>query len=262
MAQLGEILAAYISTCRITLRIRRALSKVLSLLLARPVRRLGGTSGRMMNDRSRAQAVKQTVAFVAAVRHCPAAGRRQALCNYLDAIKATGLRDRATLVTLIDVAIESILVLASELDLAAIYGTWRVEVTRTRRSNSDVLEGAKRLFGAGQSGRRLSPTVLAARDYLQRHYQERVTCRHVADAVCRHHSYIAARFRRETGKTIQRFVSELRISRAAELVLEGEKVEWSMLSVGYHSKRSFYKHFRSMIGTTPGVYRSKIGFSD
>jgi transcriptional regulator GlxA family with amidase domain len=107
----------------------------------------------------------------------------------------------------------------------------------------------------GEQRTRVSPTIASAVAFLEQHYLEPVTCRDVARTVCRHKGYLAARFRLETGVTMRDYMTVLRIRHASELVAAGEKIESVMLSVGYHSKRTFYTRFRTVFGVTPGEYR-------
>jgi AraC-like DNA-binding protein len=101
----------------------------------------------------------------------------------------------------------------------------------------------------------VSPTVRLTLEFLHDHYTERIAWRDVAASVRRNGAYLARRFRRETGATVRQYLSDLRVQRAAQLIAGGDKVEFVMLSVGYHSKRTFYAHFRTAFGVTPGVYR-------
>jgi AraC-like DNA-binding protein len=101
----------------------------------------------------------------------------------------------------------------------------------------------------------MSEPVMLTLDFLRAHYMERITWRNVAASLRRNPAYLARRFRRETGTTLRQHVSELRIRQAAEQLVNGDKVEGTMLSVGYRSKRTFYSHFRTTFGVTPGVYR-------
>ena len=102
----------------------------------------------------------------------------------------------------------------------------------------------------------LSACVRETVEYLERHFDEHLTWRDVAAAVRRHHGYIATAFRRQTGMTMREYVRALRVGRAAELIRAGEKIDATMLVVGYRSKRTFYDDFRRRIGVTPGTYRA------
>lgn len=102
---------------------------------------------------------------------------------------------------------------------------------------------------------RVSSAIASAVAFVEQHYLEQLTWGDVARSVYRHKGYLAARFRRETGLTMRDYVRLLRMQQAGRLVDAGEKIESVMLSVGYHSKRTFYARFREMYGVTPGEYR-------
>jgi AraC-like DNA-binding protein len=100
-----------------------------------------------------------------------------------------------------------------------------------------------------------SDRVRTILDIIERRYVEPLKIGEIAEAVCRGRAHVAAQFRRETGLTIHRYLTLVRIRRAAELLEGGEKVEAVMLLVGYRSKKSFYFHFRAHTGRTPGSCR-------
>lgn len=96
-------------------------------------------------------------------------------------------------------------------------------------------------------------------DTIERRYVEPLKIRSLARDVCRSPAHVASRFRRETGCTIHRYLTQVRMRHAAEMLQRGDKVEAVMLLVGYSSKKSFYSHFRSHTGQTPGGFRRRAG---
>jgi AraC-like DNA-binding protein len=125
-----------------------------------------------------------------------------------------------------------------------------------------LIEAVSRGDGAALIGPPRAPissTVTRTLDFLRQHYMDRITWRYVAASLRRNPSYLARRFRHETGTTLRAHLGELRMRQAAEELASGEKVEVAMLSVGYHSKRAFYSHFRMTFGVTPGAYRRFCG---
>jgi AraC-like DNA-binding protein len=94
-------------------------------------------------------------------------------------------------------------------------------------------------------------------DIIERRYVEPLKIGDLAAHVCRGRAHVASQFRRETGSTIHRYLTQVRMRHAAELLQVGEKVEAVMLLVGYKSKKSFYSHFRAHTGQTPGCFRRR-----
>jgi AraC-like DNA-binding protein len=94
------------------------------------------------------------------------------------------------------------------------------------------------------------------RAFLRRHYDEQISLDSLAARVDRNTSYIATLFRRGTGLTIHRYLTRIRMRRAATLLRRSEKVEVVMLVVGYRSKKNFYRQFKAAFGVTPGLYKA------
>lgn len=102
---------------------------------------------------------------------------------------------------------------------------------------------------------RPSERVRAILDLIERRYVEPLRIDALAEYVRRGRAQVASQFRRETGFTIHRYLTHVRMRHAASLLRNGEKVEAVMLLVGYNSKKSFYSHFRAHTGSTPGTFR-------
>ena len=92
--------------------------------------------------------------------------------------------------------------------------------------------------------------------FLRAHYGERISLDRVAAHVGRNREYVATLFRRQTGTTIHRYLTRVRMRRAAALLRRSEKVEAVMLLVGYRSKKNFYRQFETAFGVTPGQYKA------
>lgn len=100
-----------------------------------------------------------------------------------------------------------------------------------------------------------SRVVSNARALIEDHHCEHLTTSTVARAVGCSRCHLATRFRLETGYTIRGYLSVLRATTAIAMVLRGDKVESIALSVGYRSKKNFYRVCRQVTGTTPGEFR-------
>jgi AraC-like DNA-binding protein len=62
-------------------------------------------------------------------------------------------------------------------------------------------------------------------------------------------------FHRSTGMTIHEYATSLRMLRAATEIARGVKIEAVSRSVGYRSRQSFYRQFKSWFGVNPTVLR-------
>ena len=92
--------------------------------------------------------------------------------------------------------------------------------------------------------------------FLRTHYGERISLDSHGARVGRNTAYIATLFRRQTGMTIHRYLTRIRMRRAAMLLRRSEKVEAVMLLVGYRGKKNFYRQFEAVFGVTPGQYKA------
>jgi AraC-like DNA-binding protein len=101
-----------------------------------------------------------------------------------------------------------------------------------------------------------SPHVRRVCAYIRTHYGEPISLESLAKGVGRNTAYLATLFRRETGMTIHRYLTGIRMQRAARLLRQREKVEAVMLLVGYRSKKNFYRQFAAAFGVTPGQFKA------
>jgi AraC-like DNA-binding protein len=71
--------------------------------------------------------------------------------------------------------------------------------------------------------------------------------------------YLSRQFSEATGLTIQQFLRQARLERAAELLRAGKhNVTEAALEVGYNSLSHFTVAFREMFGCCPGLYPLKV----
>ena len=66
-------------------------------------------------------------------------------------------------------------------------------------------------------------------------------------------SKFCADFKSHTGKTYKKYLTDLRMTRARELLASGSSIINASLETGYSSEAHFIKAFREYYGTTPSV---------
>jgi AraC-like DNA-binding protein len=71
-----------------------------------------------------------------------------------------------------------------------------------------------------------------------------------------HPSHLVRVFRREYGLPPHRYVVGRRLDRARRLLLEGMPIAEVATVVGFHDQSHLTRHFRTLLGTTPGAFRS------
>ena len=70
-----------------------------------------------------------------------------------------------------------------------------------------------------------------------------------------HPSHLVRVFRREYGLPPHRYVVGRRLDRARRLLLEGLPISEVAVATGFHDQSHLTRHFRALLGTTPGAFR-------
>ena len=105
---------------------------------------------------------------------------------------------------------------------------------------------------AKRSGR---DRVEKARAILRERYQEPPALEELSREVGCSQYYLSRLFSQEAGMTIQQYLRQLRLERAAELLRSGEcNVTEAALAVGYNSLSHFSAAFHELHGCCPGLY--------
>ena len=89
--------------------------------------------------------------------------------------------------------------------------------------------------------------------YLEEHYAEDISLADLSAHTGKTPEYLCAAFRKETGDTIMRHLTEIRIGRARQLLLENPDLPVYVIGqrCGFRSPSYFGKVFRDYTGTTP-----------
>lgn len=97
--------------------------------------------------------------------------------------------------------------------------------------------------------------------FIETNYQRSITLCDVAKAVGYSRSYLTDLVRRQTGKTVNHWIRERRITEARYLLLETDQsVNKIAEAVGYQNVGHFFRQFRQCHGTTPQVWRNSQQF--
>lgn len=96
-----------------------------------------------------------------------------------------------------------------------------------------------------------------ARHYIQKNFQHPLTLAQVAHHVALSPNYLASLFKRQFGRTIIDYLTEVRIEEAKRLLLDTElKVARIASEVGYNSPYYFSRAFKQVAGCSPRQYRT------
>lgn len=87
--------------------------------------------------------------------------------------------------------------------------------------------------------------------YLEEHIGEKVNMAELANELDLNYSYFSQLFKKETGKTFQEYMMDIRMKKAGELLIAGEKAEEIALQVGFGNAKSFFRAFKEYFGMPP-----------
>ena len=103
---------------------------------------------------------------------------------------------------------------------------------------------------------RVSGYIEQSRDYVRKHYREKIYLEEVAEALGISPTYLSRLFKRETGQCLQDFINEERVKRAANLLRYSEMVLTEIAQyVNFPNQSYFGKIFKKYTNMTPRAYR-------
>lgn len=100
--------------------------------------------------------------------------------------------------------------------------------------------------------------IRKAQDYIEGHYQERITVDELADMLSLSRRNLERRFKKATSNTVVEYMQRVKIE-AAKMSLESSRdnVNEVMYKVGYTDTKAFRNTFKKITGLSPVEYRSK-----
>jgi AraC-like DNA-binding protein len=109
------------------------------------------------------------------------------------------------------------------------------------------------------SGTRAQRIVRAMLDYVRQHYRQPVALQDVADSLKMNANYLSTLFSRTTGVAFHKYLDELRLAKARELLQDPcSRVREVASSVGYVNPNRFRCVFRAHEGLTPSAWRMLV----
>lgn len=92
--------------------------------------------------------------------------------------------------------------------------------------------------------------------YITKHYSEKISIAFLASHVYVSPNYLSNLFKKETGKTINQFVTEIRIEKSKNMLINSYKSITEISNeIGYGDSRHFSKIFRKIVGKSPSEFR-------
>ena len=98
--------------------------------------------------------------------------------------------------------------------------------------------------------------VLQLLDYIGEHYNQDIGLNELADKVQMNPAYLSVLFKKEVGNSYVKYLTDLRMDRAEEFLLQGKKVTDVGRLVGYNDYRYFCDVFKKHMGMTPYEYKN------
>jgi AraC-like DNA-binding protein len=98
--------------------------------------------------------------------------------------------------------------------------------------------------------------VRRAKDYLREHLADSIKLDELAAHAGLDKFHLCRAFRAQVGIPPHAYLTHLRIARAKELLLRGVRASDVAPLVGLYDQAQLTRHFRRLVGTTPGRYRS------
>lgn len=93
--------------------------------------------------------------------------------------------------------------------------------------------------------------------YININYMKLIRVEQIADQLGINRKYLARIFKEKTGKTMQQFLIQKRITEAKKLLSGGFNVEETAYMVGYSDSFSFSKAFKKLCGLSPKNYQKQ-----
>lgn len=126
---------------------------------------------------------------------------------------------------------------------------------RERQFPTDILEATESI--PTQSIFPTNTKLKAVFNFIEAHYHESIGLKDVAEAVGYSSAYLTDLVKRQTGKTVNRWIITRRMAAAEILLLKSEKsIEQIAETIGYLSPGHFFRQFRQYYKTTPAVWRN------
>ena len=136
--------------------------------------------------------------------------------------------------------------------------------TTTEESCYEVAEWIQEYFaGTTPALQDTSPLPERVTDWLQSHFQDRVTLATASRAIGISASTLVHRLRREAGKTFKHLLTEIRLSEAKKL-LATTSLGISEIggSCGFFDQSHFTREFKRAVNLTPGEFRKLLRVPD
>lgn len=131
------------------------------------------------------------------------------------------------------------------------------DVTQILIYRNHAIEELARQVKRQREKRHTSSYTEQCKDYVCKHYREKIYLDEIADLLGISSSYLSRLFKRETGISLQEFVNDIRVEKAANLLIySDEPLPGIAEYVNFPTQSYFGKIFKQKMNMTPGQYRN------
>ena len=132
------------------------------------------------------------------------------------------------------------------------------DVTQILIYRNHAIEELARRVQEKQEQRHSSSYTDQCKAYVHRHYREKIYLEDIAGMLGISASYLSRTFKRETGVSLQEFINDVRVERAANLLIYSEESLPGIAEyVNFPSQSYFGKIFKQKMNMTPKQYRER-----
>ena len=131
-------------------------------------------------------------------------------------------------------------------------------IEEVRNLNRDIWITYVRMIQEKKSENAYSKPIMFCLNYIESHFNEKITLKDIADKLDLNPCYLATLFKKEKGETFGSYLLRMRI-KTAEALLTRTEYSYSQIafSLAFCSQSHFTKTFREETGFTPKEYRMK-----
>lgn len=107
--------------------------------------------------------------------------------------------------------------------------------------------------------KRTTDTTHKVIDYMEKNLAKKITLDELAKVTNFEKSYFVRFFKKETGTTPFKMLSEMRLERASDLIVSTDmKINEIAESLGYNTLSFFISEYKKRFGLTPAIHRSNV----
>ena len=131
-------------------------------------------------------------------------------------------------------------------------------VMKTRALLMLILHRLREILNCNDNSSTSDNRINKITNFITMHYSEKLTVKDLSEMVCLHRVYLGYLFKRQTGMTIYKYITLIRVRNAETMLQSGKyKVQEVAENCGFSDVNHFYKSFRALRGFSPSKCKPK-----